>query len=105
MPTGDEPKAAAEGVYNTGGMSQRSGLITTLTGLLFHAGADGKVRAFDTDTGKILWTGTLPGASRGVPTMYEVNGRQYLVINANRAPCARTRRRLTRRTAPTSRSR
>ena len=45
-------------------------------------GADGKVRAFDTDTGKILWTGTLPGASRGVPTMYKVDGRQYLVINA-----------------------
>jgi quinoprotein glucose dehydrogenase len=82
VPTGDEPKAAAQGVHNTGGMSQRSGLITTSTGLLFHAGADGKVRAFDTDSGKVLWTGTLPGASRGVPAMYEVNGRQYLVINA-----------------------
>jgi glucose dehydrogenase len=82
VPAGDEPKAVAQGIYNTGGMGERSGMITTSTGLLFHAGADGKVRAFDADTGKILWTATLPGASRGVPAMYEVNGRQYLVINA-----------------------
>src|SRR5262249_9423920 len=61
---------------------ERSGILTTSIGLLFHAGADGKVRAYDADTGKVLWTGTLPGASRGVPAMYEVNGRQYLVINA-----------------------
>jgi quinoprotein glucose dehydrogenase len=89
VPTGDEPRAAAQGVHNTGGMSQRSGMITTSTGLLFHAGADGQVRAFDTDTGQVLWTATLPAASRGVPAMYQVNGTQYLVINATQGVVAR----------------
>jgi len=82
VPTGDEPRAGAEGVSNTGVISQRSGIITTSTGLLFHAGEDAKVRAYDVETGKVLWAGTLPAGSRGIPAMYEADGRQYLVINA-----------------------
>jgi quinoprotein glucose dehydrogenase len=89
VPTGDEPRAVAQGVHDTGGMSQRSGIITTSTGLLFHAGADGKVRAFDTDSGKVLWTATLPAASRGIPAMFQVNGTQYLVVNATQGVVAR----------------
>jgi quinoprotein glucose dehydrogenase len=79
---GDEPRAMAEGARDTGVMSQRSGIITTSTGLLFHAGGDAKVRAHDVETGNVLWTGNLPAGARGGPAMYEVNGRQYLVINA-----------------------
>jgi quinoprotein glucose dehydrogenase len=30
----------------------------------------------------VLWTGDLPGQARGIPAMYEVGGRQYLVVNA-----------------------
>ena len=84
--TGDEPRAAAQGATDTGVISQRSGIITTATGLLFHAGEDGKVRAHDVETGKVLWTATLPAGSRGGPAMYEVNGRQYLVVNASQTP-------------------
>jgi quinoprotein glucose dehydrogenase len=84
--TGDEPRAAAQGATDTGVISQRSGIITTVTGLLFHAGEDGKVRAHDVETGKVLWTGTLPAGSRGGPAMYEVNGRQFLVVNASQTP-------------------
>ena len=36
--------------------------------------------------GKVLWTGTLPAGSRGGPAMYEVNGRQFLVVNASQTP-------------------
>ena len=50
--TGDEPRAAAQGATDTGVISQRSGIITTVTGLLFHAGEDGKVRAHDVETGQ-----------------------------------------------------
>jgi quinoprotein glucose dehydrogenase len=82
VPAGDEPRAVAQGVHDTGGISQRSGMITTSAGLLFHAGVDGKVRAYDVETGKVLWMAPLPAASRGVPAMYETNGRQYLVVNA-----------------------
>jgi quinoprotein glucose dehydrogenase len=44
------------------------------------AGNDGKVRAYDEDNGNVLWTGTLPGGSRGVPVIYQAKGRQYLVV-------------------------
>ena len=84
--TGDEPRAAAQGATDTGVISQRSGIITTVTGLLFHAGEDARVRAHDVETGKVLWTGTLPAGSRGGPAMYEVNGRQFLVVNASQTP-------------------
>ena len=64
-------------------MAERHGIIVTSTGLLFVATTDGKVRAHDEETGKILWTGTLPAGSEGVPAMYEVNGRQFLVVPAS----------------------
>jgi quinoprotein glucose dehydrogenase len=82
IPTGDELRVAAQGVRDTGVISQRAGIITTATGLLFHAGEDRKVRAHDVETGKVLWTAELPAGVRGGPAMYEVNGRQYLVVNA-----------------------
>jgi outer membrane protein assembly factor BamB len=82
---GDDPKAAAEGAKDTGFISQRTGIITTSAGLLFHAGGDSKLRIYDADTGRVLWTGTLPTGSRGIPAMYEVRGRQYLVVSATSA--------------------
>jgi len=47
-----------------------------------HAGLDSKLRAYDAETGRVLWTGDLPAGSRGVPAMYEVNGKQYLLVSA-----------------------
>jgi outer membrane protein assembly factor BamB len=79
---GDDARATAEGARDTGYISQRTGIITTSTGLLFHAGGDGKLRVYDADTGKILWTTTLPAGSRGIPSMYDVDGRQFFVVNA-----------------------
>ena len=38
------------------------------------------IRAFDEDTGKVLWTGTIAGQSLGIPAMYQVKGRQFLVM-------------------------
>ena len=58
----------------------RTGIIPTATGLVFQVGGDRKLRAYDEDTGKVLWTKEIGGSSSGVPSMYEVNGRQYLVI-------------------------
>jgi quinoprotein glucose dehydrogenase len=84
VPLGEDARAAAEGAKNTGVfMAERHGIIVTSTGLLFVATTDGKVRAHDEETGKILWTGALPAGSEGVPAMYEVNGRQFLVVPAS----------------------
>jgi quinoprotein glucose dehydrogenase len=83
VPIGDDPATvAAGGPRNTGSTMLRNGIMPTKAGLVFIAGNDGKLRAYDEDTGKELWAGTLPGPSRGVPVMYEAKGRQYLVVAA-----------------------
>jgi quinoprotein glucose dehydrogenase len=79
---GDDPRAVSEGAHDTGFPRVRTGIITTATGLLFQAGLDSKLRVYDSETGKVLWTGPLPAGSIGVPAMYEVNGRQFYVVNA-----------------------
>ena len=43
------------------------------------------LRVYDSDTGQVLRTIPLPAGSRGIPAMYEVNGRQFLVVNATGA--------------------
>jgi quinoprotein glucose dehydrogenase len=58
-------------------------MIVTSTGLIFIAASDGKLRALDEETGKVLWTTTLPAGAEGVPAMYEAGGRQYLVVSAS----------------------
>jgi quinoprotein glucose dehydrogenase len=85
VPNGDHPPTIqAGGPANTGGVGARYGVIVTKGGLVFHAGGDGKVRAYDEDTGAVLWTGTFNGTTSGVPVSYEAKGRQYLVLIANR---------------------
>ena len=62
VPNGDHPPTmAAGGPSNTGGVGARNGMVVTKGGLVFQAGGDGKVRAYDEDTGKVLWTGTVHG--------------------------------------------
>jgi quinoprotein glucose dehydrogenase len=83
VPLGEDPVAAAQGAKEAGAFgAEHHGIIVTSTGLLFAGASDGKFRAYDEETGKILWTATLPAGSEGIPSMYEVNGRQYLVIPA-----------------------
>lgn len=80
---GDEAKTASMGVHNTGGlMPFKSGIVSTATGLVFIGGVDGFARAYDAETGEILWAGRMaPAASQhGVPVMYSVNGREYVAL-------------------------
>jgi quinoprotein glucose dehydrogenase len=84
VPLGQDAEAAAEGAHDTGAfMAEHHGMIVTSAGLIFIAASDGKVRALDEETGKVLWTATLPAGSEGIPAMYQVRGRQYLVISAS----------------------
>jgi glucose dehydrogenase len=65
----------------TGSHAPRGGPVATAGGLLFVATAsDRKFRAYDEDNGKMLWQYSLPAASEGVPAVYELNGREYVVI-------------------------
>jgi quinoprotein glucose dehydrogenase len=84
VPNGDHPPTIqAGGPANTGGVGARHGIVVTKGGLVFHAGGDGKVRAYDEDTGQVLWSGSFAGSSSGVPVSFESKGRQYFVVIAN----------------------
>ena len=84
VPNGDDPLTmAAGGPSNTGGLGARSGVIVTSGGLVFQAGGDGKFRAYDEDTGKVLWFARFVGSAPGVPVSYESRGRQYIAMIAS----------------------
>ena len=57
--------------------------MVTATGLIFiGATADETIRAFDKETGKILWEAKLPFGGNATPSVYMAGGRQYVVISA-----------------------
>ena len=80
---GEYPALASQGFKNTGSENY-GGPIVTAGGLLFIGATnfDRKFRAFDKDTGELLWEATLPFAGNATPATYAVNGRQYVVIAA-----------------------
>jgi quinoprotein glucose dehydrogenase len=83
IPYGSVPSLAAQGHTDTGGVQQqRGGPVVTAGGLIFAATNDKKFRAYDEDTGKIVWETTLPATAEGVPAVYEVGGREYIAICA-----------------------
>ena len=84
VPFGQDAVAGGQGARNTGAfMAEHHGMIVTSTGLIFIAASDGKLRALDEDSGQTLWTVDLPAGSEGIPAMYQVAGRQYLVVPAS----------------------
>ncbi|HEY1756458.1 MAG TPA: PQQ-binding-like beta-propeller repeat protein [Bryobacteraceae bacterium] len=65
----------------TGNFFTRGGVLVTAGGLVFVAtSTDRKLRAYDEDTGKVVWETTLPAAAEGVPSSYEVGGREYIAL-------------------------
>lgn len=59
------------------------GPLVTAGGLVFIGYTlDDTIRAFDLNTGKVLWKADLPAAGTAVPVSYEVGGKQYVVLAA-----------------------
>ncbi len=83
IPFGEFPKLAEQGLHNTGSENY-GGPVVTAGGVLFIGATnhDRKFRAFDKTTGKLLWETTLPAAGNATPAVYEVNGREFVVIAA-----------------------
>lgn len=83
VPLGEHEELTRQGVPPTG-TENFGGAIVTAGGLVFCAGTkDGKLRAFDTETGAELWSAKLPQGGYAPPATYEVNGRQFVVIAAS----------------------
>ena len=87
-PLGEDEEAEKEGGKNTGMLAggERVGMVVTATGLVFVTAKDGKMRAFDVDTGDELWTYKMPAGLTGLPSIYEVQGREYLVVGSGAPP-------------------
>jgi alcohol dehydrogenase (cytochrome c) len=56
-------------------------LVATGGGLLFGGDANGRFRAMDQRTGKVLWEVNLGSHVTGYPISYAVNGRQYVAVS------------------------
>ena len=80
---GNEEPDLAGNDFPTGNKYVKGGPAVTAGGLIFQAGAaDNKLRAFDKKTGDLLWEATLPFSALHTPAIYEVNGKQFIVICA-----------------------
>lgn len=59
------------------------GAIVTSGNLIFVAATlDNHLKAFNTQTGEMLWEYLLPASAQATPMTFEINGKQYLVIAA-----------------------
>jgi len=82
IPLGEYPKRKARGLPPTG-TENYGGPVVTAGGLVFiGATADETFRAFDKQTGAILWQAVLPFGGNATPSTYMINGRQFVAISA-----------------------
>jgi quinoprotein glucose dehydrogenase len=82
VPLGEYPALVAKGVRNTGAKNF-GGPVATAGNIVFIAGTpDEKIRAFSTHSGIVLWEYKLPAAGYATPSVYVIDGKQYVVIAA-----------------------
>lgn len=77
---GEFLELTARGIPPTG-TENYGGPVLTASGVIFIAATkDEMIRAFDKDTGKVLWQAKLPAGGYATPATYSVKGRQFVVI-------------------------
>ena len=81
-PLGVVPELAAKGITDTGSFHpDRNGPVVTAGGLIFMGTlGDATFRAFDKDNGKVLWEKKMESNPEGIPSVYEVDGREYVAF-------------------------
>ena len=60
-------------------------LVATGGGLVFGGDSNGRFRAFDQETGEVLWEVNLGSPVSGFPISYAVDGRQYVAVSTGGA--------------------
>lgn len=60
-------------------------LLATGSGIVFGGDVNGRFRAYDQDSGDILWEINLGSQVTGYPVTYAVNGRQYIAVSTGTA--------------------
>jgi quinoprotein glucose dehydrogenase len=82
IPLGEVPELAAKGIADTGSHFPKVGPVVTAGGLIFTGARDRYIRALDVDTGKELWKTEVEAGVEGIPAVYEIDGREYVVYCA-----------------------
>ena len=81
VPDGNAPGLAEKGILGTGTVRPRNGPVVTAGGLVFVANSQDRcLRAYDKNTGKVLWEHELDANPEGIPAVYQVNGRQHIAF-------------------------
>jgi quinate dehydrogenase (quinone) len=84
---GDDLRLVGHGITGTGTAATiKGGMVVTGAGLVFATAGDCKVHVYDSATGAELTSLPLGGFTSGQPSMYELGGRQYLLVTAATAP-------------------
>ena len=76
--------------YNTGKIKWQKktplpmmgGALATASGLVFTGEGDGWFRAYDAESGDVLWSYFAGAGVNAPPAAYEVDGKQYIVVGA-----------------------
>ena len=82
VPLGEYPQLVAKGIRNTGAKNFGGPVLTAGNLVFIAATPDEKIRAFDKYTGRVLWEHPLPAGGYATPSIYMLQGRQYVVIAA-----------------------
>ena len=77
-------------------------LLATGSGLLFGGDVNGRFRAYDQRTGKVLWETNLGSSVTGYPITYAVGGKQYVAVSTGTSPLTGGLRTLTPELRPSS---
>jgi alcohol dehydrogenase (cytochrome c) len=87
----DKGKTVWKHEQRTGVMS----LAATGGGLVFGGDVEGKFKAYDDTTGKVLWEADLGSPVSGFPVTYTAGGKQYVAVTTGPSLVAAAARRVT----------
>lgn len=79
---GEYKELTARGIPPTGTENYGGPLVTAGGVVFIGATADETFRAFDKESGRLLWQTALPFGGNATPSTYMIDGRQYVVISA-----------------------
>ena len=90
VPLGEVPELASKGFKDTGSHFPKVGPVVTAGGIIFTGTRDRKVRALDSATGNVLWEHQVAAGLEGMPAIYQIDGREYVVFCAAAQATTRT---------------
>ena len=80
MPFGEYKELTDKGIPLTG-TENYGGATGTAGNLIFATGTlDKKIRAFNSNNGEELWSYEMDFVGSGPPSVYSINGNQYIVV-------------------------